>query len=141
MRRNWGGCSRRRTAPARARARGMRPAGRGPLESLYFDYPTFTAPPLPDLALQSYAVDALDPVDGWRLLDDPASLRDVVRTRMYLVDADDFEAIGAVHGEMMSEAMPVNTTVVVAGLLDPRWKIELEVEAVLPTDDARDRNR
>jgi enamine deaminase RidA (YjgF/YER057c/UK114 family) len=70
-----------------------------------------------------------------------SSLRDVVRTRMYLVDADDFEAIGAVHGEMMSEAMPVNTTVVVAGLLDPRWKIELEVEAVLPTDDARDRNR
>lgn len=70
-----------------------------------------------------------------------ATMRDVVRTRMYLVDAADFEAIGAVHGELMAEAMPVNTTVVVAGLLDPRWKIELEVEAVLPTDDARDRLR
>ena len=69
-----------------------------------------------------------------------SSMRDVVRTRMYLVDAGDFEAIGAVHGELMSEAMPVNTTVVVAGLLDPRWKIELEVEAVLPSDDARDRH-
>ena len=68
-----------------------------------------------------------------------ATLADVVRTRMYLVDAADFEAIGAVHGEMLSAAMPVNTTVVVAGLLDPRWKIELEVEAVLPTSRSRDR--
>ena len=69
-----------------------------------------------------------------------SSLRDIVRTRMYLVDAVDFGPIGAVHGELLSEALPVNTTVVVAGLLDPRWKIELEVEAVLPTDDARDRH-
>jgi enamine deaminase RidA (YjgF/YER057c/UK114 family) len=69
-----------------------------------------------------------------------SSLRDIVRTRMYLVDAADFGPIGAVHGELLSEALPVNTTVVVAGLLDPRWKIELEVEAVLPTDDARDRH-
>jgi enamine deaminase RidA (YjgF/YER057c/UK114 family) len=70
-----------------------------------------------------------------------ATLDDVVRTRMYLVDADDFGAIGAVHGEMMADALPVNTTVVVSGLLDPRWKIELEVEAVLPTDRSRDRHR
>lgn len=68
-----------------------------------------------------------------------SSLRDVVRTRMYLVDAADFAAIGAVHGELMAEALPVNTTVVVAGLLDPRWKIELEVEAVVPLDQSRDR--
>ncbi|MEI2699775.1 MAG: RidA family protein [Microthrixaceae bacterium] len=68
-----------------------------------------------------------------------SSLRDVVRTRMYLIDAADFEAIGAVHGDVMAEALPVNTTVVVAGLLDPRWKIELEVEAVIPVDEARDR--
>jgi len=58
---------------------------------------------------------------------------------MYLIDAADFEAIGAVHGDVMAEALPVNTTVVVAGLLDPRWKIELEVEAVIPVDEARDR--
>ncbi len=68
-----------------------------------------------------------------------ATLGDVVRTRMYLVDIGDFEAIGAVHGEAMATAMPVNTTVVVAGLLDPRWKVELEVEAVLPTSRSRDR--
>ena len=69
-----------------------------------------------------------------------SDLRDVVRTRMYLVDAGDFQAIGAVHGEYMSEALPVNTTVVVAALLDPRWKVELEVEAVIPLDRSRDRN-
>lgn len=68
-----------------------------------------------------------------------SSLRDVVRTRMYLVDPADFPAIGAVHGEKMSDALPANTTVVVAALLDPRWKLELEVEAVLPVDDSRDR--
>ena len=69
-----------------------------------------------------------------------SDLRDIVRTRMYLVDAGDFQAIGAVHGEYMSEALPVNTTVVVAALLDPRWKVELEVEAVIPLDRSRDRN-
>lgn len=68
-----------------------------------------------------------------------SSLRDVVRTRIYLIDAEDFGSIGAVHGELMSEALPVNTTVVVAALLDPRWKVEIEVEAVLPTSHSRDR--
>jgi enamine deaminase RidA (YjgF/YER057c/UK114 family) len=68
-----------------------------------------------------------------------ATLDDVVRTRMYLIDVADFEAIGAVHGELMADALPVNTTVVVAGLLDPRWKLELEVDAVLPSSRSRDR--
>jgi len=69
-----------------------------------------------------------------------SALRDVVRTRIYLIDADDFGPIGAVHGEVMSEALPVNTTVVVAALLALRWKVEIEVEAVLPSSDSRDRN-
>jgi enamine deaminase RidA (YjgF/YER057c/UK114 family) len=68
-----------------------------------------------------------------------SSVRDVVRTRVYLVDAADFEVIGAVHGEYFSDVLPVNTTVVVASLLDPRWKVEIEVEAVIPVDRARDR--
>lgn len=59
-----------------------------------------------------------------------SGLHDVVRTRVYLVDAADFEEIGAVHGELFGEIRPVNTTVVVAALLDPRWKVEIEVEAV-----------
>lgn len=69
-----------------------------------------------------------------------SALSDVVRTRIYLVDAADFQAIGAVHGEFMADALPANTTVVVAALLDPRWKVEIEAEAVLPLDRSRDRN-
>ena len=56
---------------------------------------------------------------------------DVVRTRVYLTDAADFPVIGQVHGEVFRDIRPVNTTVVVNGLLDPEWKVEVEVEAVL----------
>ena len=60
-----------------------------------------------------------------------ASLDDVVRTRLYLVDRDDFEAIAEVHGEVFGEIRPAATGVVVKELLDPAWKVEVEVEAVL----------
>lgn len=56
---------------------------------------------------------------------------DVVRTRMFITDAEDADAIGAAHGETFGEIRPASTMVVVAGLLDPRWKIEMELEAVL----------
>ena len=59
---------------------------------------------------------------------------DVVRTRTYLVDRDDWEAIGRVHGEVFGEIRPASTMVVVAGLLDPRWRVEIEAEAVLDDD-------
>lgn len=58
-----------------------------------------------------------------------AGLADVVRTRIYLVDAADFDAVARAHGDAFRAVRPVNTTVVTAGLLDPRWKLELEVEA------------
>ncbi len=61
-----------------------------------------------------------------------ASLDDVVRTRMYLTSADDDDAVGAVHGELLGHVRPAATMVVVAGLLDPAWKVEIEAEAVVP---------
>jgi enamine deaminase RidA (YjgF/YER057c/UK114 family) len=58
---------------------------------------------------------------------------DVVRTRTYLTDADDWEEIGRVHGEFFKEVRPASTMVVVRALLDPRWKVEMEAEAVVDT--------
>ena len=60
-----------------------------------------------------------------------AAPRDVVRTRMFITDAADGEAIGAAHAEAFGEARPVATMVVVSGFLDPRWKCEIEAEAVV----------
>ncbi|GAW49362.1 MULTISPECIES: RidA family protein [unclassified Nocardioides] len=59
------------------------------------------------------------------------SVSDVVRTRQYVVSAADGDAIGAVHGEFFRAVQPASTMVVVAGLLDPRWKVEVELDAVL----------
>lgn len=58
---------------------------------------------------------------------------DVVRTRMFITDAGHADAIGAAHGEVFSEIRPAATMVVVGGLLDPRWFVEMELEAVLTT--------
>ena len=67
---------------------------------------------------------------GAALAEAGASFSDVVRTRMYLVDAADFGAIAAVHGEVFHDIRPANTTVVVKALLDAAWKVEIEVEAI-----------
>jgi enamine deaminase RidA (YjgF/YER057c/UK114 family) len=60
-----------------------------------------------------------------------AEPKHVVRTRMFLTDASYAEAVGAAHGAIFAEIRPVATMVVVAGLLDPRWKVEIEAEAIL----------
>jgi enamine deaminase RidA (YjgF/YER057c/UK114 family) len=60
-----------------------------------------------------------------------AAPTDVVRTRIYLTDASTWEAVGRVHGETFGEVRPASSMVVVAGLLDPRWKVEVEAEAVV----------
>jgi enamine deaminase RidA (YjgF/YER057c/UK114 family) len=61
-----------------------------------------------------------------------ASAADVVRTRIMLTRAEDFPEIARAHGEVFREVRPVNTSYVVAALLDPRWLLEIELEAVVP---------
>jgi enamine deaminase RidA (YjgF/YER057c/UK114 family) len=61
-----------------------------------------------------------------------ASLADVVRIRIYLVDAADFAVVAPIVGSHMAEARPANTTVI-AGLVDPAMRIEIEVTARRPS--------
>lgn len=58
-----------------------------------------------------------------------ASPADVVRTRMYVTPDADPEKAGGAHAEVFGGTLPAATMVVVAGLLDPRWKVEIEAEA------------
>jgi enamine deaminase RidA (YjgF/YER057c/UK114 family) len=59
-----------------------------------------------------------------------ASLAQVVRSRVFLTSAQDIDAVGRAHREALGAARPA-TTAVVSGLLDPRWRVEIEVEAVI----------
>ncbi|MEO7117496.1 MAG: RidA family protein [Candidatus Limnocylindrales bacterium] len=60
-----------------------------------------------------------------------ATAADVVRTRIYLTDATVWEAVGRAHGAVFGDIRPASTMVVVAALLDPRWHVEIEAEAIL----------
>ncbi len=65
------------------------------------------------------------------LADLGASLEDVVRTRIFLVDAADADAVAEVHGRLFADVRPASSFLVIAGLLDPRWRVEIEAEALL----------
>ncbi|MGG5259495.1 RidA family protein [Phycicoccus avicenniae] len=56
---------------------------------------------------------------------------DVIRTRHFVTDLDVVDAVSAVHGEIFGEIRPASTMVLVAGLLDARWRVEVEVDAVV----------
>ena len=60
-----------------------------------------------------------------------AAAEHVVRTRIMLTRAEDFAEIARAHGEVFRDIRPVNTSYIVAGLLDPRWLLEIELEAVV----------
>jgi len=59
------------------------------------------------------------------------SREDVIRTRMFITDCADWEAVTRVHGEFFGEVLPAATLVVVQALVDSRWRVEVEAEAVV----------
>ena len=58
----------------------------------------------------------------------------VVRTRTFLLKAEDWEEVGRAHGEVFADIRPASTMIVVSGFLDPRWLVEIEADALLPKE-------
>lgn len=58
---------------------------------------------------------------------------DIVRTRIFVTDAADWEAVGRAHGEFFGTVYPAITFVEVKGLLDPRWRVTIEADAEVLT--------
>ncbi|WP_433965087.1 RidA family protein [Tunturiibacter gelidiferens] len=61
-----------------------------------------------------------------------SSIEHVYRTRMYLTRAEDWEAVGRVHGKFFGLVRPAATMVIVAALLNPAWRIEIEADSFIP---------
>jgi enamine deaminase RidA (YjgF/YER057c/UK114 family) len=96
-----------------------------------------TSPQWPDGRIEPDA--AAQARQCFQMIDDAleqagSCLGDIVRTRIYLVDRNDFEAVSAVHGEMMSDVRPATSIVIVSALIHPAFKVEIEAEAIIPSE-------
>jgi enamine deaminase RidA (YjgF/YER057c/UK114 family) len=60
-----------------------------------------------------------------------AAADDVIRTRVYATRAEDFEDVARAHGEVFSDIRPASAYIVVDALVDPRWLVELEADAIV----------
>jgi enamine deaminase RidA (YjgF/YER057c/UK114 family) len=89
-------------------------------------WPDGSCDPDPEVQARRCFVIALD-----ALAQAGGSVSDVVRTRMYVTDASYADAVGRVHGSHFAGVRPAATMVVVAALLDERWKVEIELEAIV----------
>lgn len=84
-----------------------------------------------DIAAQTR--DALNRIEA-ALNEVGASLRDVVRTRIYVTDITQWREVGAAHAEVFGGIRPAATMVEVSALIDPALRVEIEADAYLPTD-------
>jgi enamine deaminase RidA (YjgF/YER057c/UK114 family) len=60
-----------------------------------------------------------------------AAADDVIRTRVYATRAEDFDEVARAHGEVFSDIRPASAYIVVDTLVDPRWLVELEADAIV----------
>ena len=60
-----------------------------------------------------------------------ASAADVVRTRCYWWRHEDWQEVGRAHGEVFADVRPANAMIVVTGFIDPRWRVEIEADAIV----------
>jgi enamine deaminase RidA (YjgF/YER057c/UK114 family) len=72
---------------------------------------------------------------GQALAELGGSLEDVVRTRIFLTNANDWEAVGRAHGEVFGDVRPAATMLEISRLLAPDWLVEIEATAVVQDGD------